>query len=46
VLQPVRRILPATGNIDLSPLVVLLIGQMLLGIVLPTLEHNLLRTLL
>jgi YggT family protein len=46
LLAPIRRILPATGGIDLSPLVALLLGQALLTIVLPTLEHNLLRTLL
>lgn len=46
VLAPIRRILPATGGLDLSPLVALLLGQALLTIVLPTLEHNLLRTLL
>jgi len=46
VLAPIRRILPATGGFDLSPLVALLLGQALLAIVLPTLEHNLLRTLL
>jgi YggT family protein len=46
VLAPIRRILPATAGIDLSPLVALLLGQALLTIVLPTLEHNLLRTLL
>lgn len=45
VLAPIRRILPVTGGIDLSPLVALLLGQALLTIVLPTLEHNLLRTL-
>jgi uncharacterized protein YggT (Ycf19 family) len=45
-LTPIRRLLPATGGIDLSPLVALLLGQALLTIVLPTLEHNLLRTLL
>lgn len=46
LLAPIRRILPATGGLDLSPLVALLLGQALLTIVLPTLEHNLLRTLL
>lgn len=46
ILAPIRRILPATGGIDLSPLLALLLGQALLTIVLPTLEHNLLRTLL
>lgn len=46
VLAPIRRVLPATGGLDLSPLVALLLGQALLTIVLPTLEHNLLRTLL
>jgi len=46
LLAPIRRLLPATGGIDLSPLVALLLGQALLTIVLPTLEHNLLRTLL
>ncbi len=46
VLAPIRRILPATGGLDLSPLIALLLGQALLTIVLPTLEHNLLRTLI
>jgi len=46
VLAPIRRILPTTSGIDFSPLVVLLAGQMLMTIVLPTLEHNLIRTLL
>ena len=46
VLAPIRRILPTTSGIDFSPLVALLLGQALLTIVLPTLEHNLLRTLL
>jgi len=46
ILAPIRRILPATSGIDFSPLVALLLGQALLTIVLPTLEHNLLRTLL
>jgi YggT family protein len=46
VLAPIRRILPATGGLDLSPLVALLLGQALLTIILPTVEHNLLRTLL
>ncbi|MBU3693852.1 MAG: YggT family protein [Rhodocyclaceae bacterium] len=46
VLAPIRRLLPSTGGIDFSPLVALLLGQALVAIVLPTLEHNLLRTLL
>jgi len=46
VLAPIRRILPTTGGLDFSPLLALLLGQALLTIVLPTVEHNLLRTLL
>ena len=46
VLAPIRRLLPTAGGLDFSPLVALLLGQALLTIVLPTVEHNLLRTLL
>jgi YggT family protein len=46
ILAPIRRLLPDTAGIDLSPLVALLLGQALLTIVMPTIEHNLLRTLL
>lgn len=46
VLEPVRRLLPPLGGIDFSPLVVLLFGQALLSIVLPTIETNLMRSLL
>ncbi len=46
LLHPLRRLLPTPGGVDLSPLVALLVGQALLGIVLPTIEHNLMRSLL
>jgi YggT family protein len=34
MLRPVRRILPLIGNFDLSPLVVLLVLQVMLSLVL------------
>jgi len=46
ILAPIRRVLPTTAGLDLSPLVALLLGQALLTIVLPTVEHNLLRSIL
>lgn len=38
-LRPVRRIVPPIANVDLSPLVVLLICQLLLIVPVPWLEH-------
>ena len=41
VYQPIRRILPNTGALDLSPLVAILLIIILRDILLPDLAHNL-----
>jgi YggT family protein len=40
VLQPVRRLLPTAGGIDFSPLVVIIIAQLLLIILVTPLEQH------
>jgi YggT family protein len=40
--RPIRRIMPDFGGLDFSPLVVLLLIQILSGIVIPRLEMSLL----
>ncbi len=40
VLQPVRRLLPTAGGIDFSPLVVIIIAQLLLIILVAPLEQH------
>jgi len=39
--RPIRRIMPDFGGLDFSPLIVLLLIQILSGIVIPRLEMNL-----
>jgi YggT family protein len=43
VLQPVRRYLPTAGGIDFSPLVVIIVAQLLLIILVVPLEQHFLR---
>ena len=43
VLQPVRRVLPTAGGIDFSPLVVIVVAQLLLIILVSPLEQHFLR---
>jgi YggT family protein len=43
VLQPVRRYLPTAGGIDFSPLVVIVVAQLLLIILVVPLEQHFLR---
>lgn len=43
ILAPVRRIIPLIGNVDLSPLVVILLAQVLLMVVDPASLYGLLK---
>lgn len=43
VLQPVRRLLPTAGGIDFSPLVVIIVAQLLLIVLVAPLEQQFLR---
>jgi len=43
LLRPLRKLMPQTGAIDLSPLVVFIIAELLLMLMVAPLEHQLLR---
>ena len=42
--RPIRRIMPDFGNLDFSPLVVLLLIQVVSGIIIPRLEMSLMMS--
>ncbi|HEU4709618.1 MAG TPA: YggT family protein [Methylophilaceae bacterium] len=43
VLQPIRRVLPTAGGIDFSPLVVIVLAQLLLIVLVAPLEQQFIR---